>query len=69
MRDLINSSRVGRGVGSGGATMGTDVDVMFKREVRVNNYVRQKYTEQQKKTKIYKRTNTETNKLEDFNWM
>ena len=60
MRDLINSSRVGRGVGSGGATMGIDVDVMVKRELRVNNYVIQKYTEQTKKNE-----NIQTNKYRD----
>ena len=32
LRDVINSSRVGLGVGSGGAMMGMDVDVMAKGE-------------------------------------
>ena len=61
MRDLIKSSRVGRGVGSGGATMGIDVDVMAKRELRVNNYVRQKYTEQQKRKYTNERIQRQTN--------
>ena len=54
MRDLINSSRVGRGVGSGGATMGIDVDVMVKRELRVNKLCNTEIYGTTKKTKIYK---------------